>query len=109
MPSTVVPATLLLGCTWSGIRQLADPPATKIFLLMRRADFLRCVDVIYHQRGVDQNDMDGPTTTNNERRNADEEEMMMWYGEVGSTIYYHIISTLNNISIIYNDNNRYAI
>ena len=65
--------------------------------LMRRADFLRCVDVIYHQRGVDQNDMQ-PTTTNNERRNADEEEMMMcmWYGVVGSTIYYHIISSTLN-------------
>ena len=67
--------------------------------LMRRADFLRCVDVIYHQRGVDQNDME-PTTTNNERRNADEEEMMMWYGVVGSTIYYTLLVPIYKMIII---------
>ena len=60
--------------------------------LMRRADFLRCVDVIYHQRGVDQNDMQ-PTTTNNERRNADEEEMMIiyvvWCGGINNILSHY--------------------
>ena len=61
--------------------------------LMRRADFLRCVDVIYHQRGVDQNDMQ-PTTTNNERRNADEEGgnddvVWLWCGGINNILSHY--------------------